>query len=291
MSEITKAVAAALSTPGPLWFPSLAPELATNEWRRLEEVCGLSPLTYGLDRVRACSPNAPRDILVTVALPARFKPQHFESILVERSHLAEAHYRSLGLDFYAPVDLEASTVERKTSDALDLLGSVTDVLSVIGCLVRTIHILRPPAPEYDVSHSDPTVPFSIFVSIPSTSGRVASLRLGEAILHEAMHLQLSLVEAVTPLIARSNRPYYSPWKKTNRPLQGVFHGLYVFAVIDSFLAEAERDLAFCPLAMDYLHKRRSDIRGEFKQIRSKAFTNELTPLGMILMKRVFRQFS
>ena len=43
--------------------------------------------------------------------------------------------------------------------------------------------------------------------------------------------QLTLIEAVVPLISGSPTTAFSPWKLEERPIQGVLHGLYVFGVI------------------------------------------------------------
>ena len=60
----------------------------------------------------------------------------------------------------------------------------------------------------------------------------------EAILHEAMHLQLSLIERYIPLIESTGETklYYSPWRNEARPARGVLHGLFVFRAIYEFFS-------------------------------------------------------
>jgi HEXXH motif-containing protein len=96
--------------------------------------------------------------------------------------------------------------------------------------VGTVFLLDAPF-GYDVSHSDPELPFCIFISLPQPGEADAALRVAEAILHESMHLQLTMIELCVPLIARDLLGGYSPWKHEVRPVSGLLHGLYVFAVI------------------------------------------------------------
>jgi hypothetical protein len=49
-----------------------------------------------------------------------------------------------------------------------------------------------------IRYSSPAIPFSIFVSVPPADERNVVARLAEAIIHEAMHLQLTLIEAIVP---------------------------------------------------------------------------------------------
>jgi HEXXH motif-containing protein len=46
-----------------------------------------------------------------------------------------------------------------------------------------------------------------------------------------MHLQLTLIEQEAPLVADDLYAARSPWKREQRPLSGLLHGLYVFSVI------------------------------------------------------------
>jgi len=91
---------------------------------------------------------------------------------------------------------------------------------------------------HDVSHSEPRWPHLIFVSLPPPT-HVGDLRLAEAIVHEAMHLNLSLAEGRTSLI-EDDTQLYSPWRSTARPAGGVLHGVYVFAVLLRFFEDLDR---------------------------------------------------
>jgi HEXXH motif-containing protein len=145
--------------------------------------------------------------------------------------------------------------EKQTTvrDAAGLLAQIPSLAESTGILVRTLHVLRADT-GYDVSHSDPTIPFTIFVSVPSPGEKDSVIRVAESILHEAMHLQLTLVEAVVPLVAAEGEGF-SPWQRRARPIRGLLHGLYVFSVIARF--------------MDYIAGLRPELNGKAFQRRAE----------------------
>ncbi len=99
-------------------------------------------------------------------------------------------------------------------------------------LVRAVHLIASVGEDYDSSHSDPAILFSIFISVPSLPGRRSLLRVAEGLVHETMHLQLSLFETICPLVDGSvDWGLYSPWKQKKRQTRGIMHGLYVFGVL------------------------------------------------------------
>ena len=58
-------------------------------------------------------------------------------------------------------------------------------------------------------------------------------RVAEALVHEAMHLQLSLLERRIELVEsdRTKAVAFSPWRNSERDVQGVIHALYVFVIV------------------------------------------------------------
>jgi hypothetical protein len=93
------------------------------------------------------------------------------------------------------------STEALLEDASNVLRCVNKLLEHDKCihasiesLVKAIHIIESEGPDYDCSFSDPDIPFSIFISIPEPSGKNRELRVLEAVVHECMHLQLSLFE-------------------------------------------------------------------------------------------------
>ena len=152
-----------------------------------------------------------------------------------------------------------------------------------------MHVLQPPGAEIDVSYSDPDVPFSVFVSIPGP-GRHTALRLAESLVHECMHLHLTLIEAVVPLVGDDCASTFSPWLRRPRPLRGVLHGLYVFSVVDEFLRVLELGGSLGPDQMAFAARRRRQIAGEIAQVDHPALAAGLTGDGKVLVERLLRGF-
>ncbi|HTE42871.1 MAG TPA: HEXXH motif-containing putative peptide modification protein [Steroidobacteraceae bacterium] len=185
----------------------------------------------------------------------------------------QARFQDLRISVASEVDTDA------IHQAIDFLSQVGGIQQTLAALIRSIHLLDAPA-EYDVSYSDPALPFSVFFSIPP-SGRVDTIpRLAESILHEAMHLQLSLVEHFVPLVD-GVFVGHSPWQAKPRPAQGLLHGLYVFGVIRQVfdLLRAQGG------AFDsYLSRRSGEIGAEINMLAN--FECALTPVGRLLRQRL-----
>ncbi len=196
-------------------------------------------------------------------------------------------YCDLGLSFYAQSDLSPQFVESRFSRAFHRLGSISGVASAIGAVLSVLHVIKPQGPEYDVSYSDPKLPFSIFVGIDLGAQVNGDLRLAESILHECMHLQLTLLDQSLPLIANSKEQYHSPWQGRMRPSQGILHGLYVFCVIHDFYRalldgrfyEDEGESAF-------LHRRIAKIEEEIDGLQDFPSSKDLTASGKRLVERL-----
>ena len=93
-----------------------------------------------------------------------------------------------------------------------------ELSSCVGLLVRCVHLLKAPSPEVDCSYSRPDLPFSVFLSVPGYGTHARIERVTEALVHETMHIQLSLLERRIPLV-ESDRPEsvaFSPWRNSER---------------------------------------------------------------------------
>jgi hypothetical protein len=171
-----------------------------------------------------------------------------------------------------------ATIARATS----WIALVPTLARTVHSLVRSVHILLTDDPSIDVSFSDPEIPFSIFASVSEDTN--AALRTAEAIVHEAMHLQLSLVESNLNLVTGLDATLYSPWKREIRPLSGVVHGLYVFRVIDQWLQQIEAVEG----ATAYARERRQQIALQAKQIDLHGSNSLFTSYGRSLVDRLQR---
>lgn len=210
--------------------------------------------------------------------------------------LAQARFEILhgaARDRYAALGLTlADTTPEPSSaamfgDALDLLDAGRALRDAVEALVRRVHPLVARGPGYDSSHSDPELPFSIFVSIPAGENAAAP-RLAESILHEAMHLQLSLLERREALVCEPPAGEraaagYSPWQKSERPIGGLVHGLFVFRVIFDWLESLAASRPHHPDIAGYAARRRGEIAQEIQSLGDLGASPALTAAGRQLV--------
>jgi HEXXH motif-containing protein len=155
---------------------------------------------------------------------------------------------------------------------------------VLEC-VQELLVLDAPDEWYDVSHSEPRWPNLIFVSLPPPTP-VGDVRLAEAIVHEAMHLNLSFLEHRTQLVAE-DRQLFSPWRLGPRPAAGVLHGVYVFASLLRFFEILQNQEGLSLEQREHIKSRRADIIEECRQIPWNELWNSLTSEGQAIARRVF----
>ena len=159
--------------------------------------------------------------------------------------------------------------------------------SAVSELAWRCHIVLAPDDDYDVSFSDPAIPFSIFVSAPARNERSSILRVAENLIHETMHLQLTLFEGLFPLVDIASSWFtYSPWTQQKRPAHGVLHGLYVYCVLRwmwrqfSLKTRNKTDREFAL-------RRISEIDGEISAVRGLEESPALTEAGKHFLRKLF----
>jgi HEXXH motif-containing protein len=271
---IRQHVAAALEAPGLAWFPGLATELRRQFWTEEQR---LPPDRYSTAAWLSGGGDAGRPLS-----RIRLSP---EWITVEGANAAVvARLRENGL--VPASDGFALGVAPALREGAELLMRLPSLAAAAGLLVRSVHVLTPAGPGYDVSHSDPALPFSIFLTVPAGESQV-SWRVAESLVHEAMHLQLSLIERWCPLIDEDRTGSgYSPWQRRQRPLGGLLHGLYVFRVIDQMYDAAQSVLVLAPGEMAYVARRRREIAEEISTVAPLADNPGLTEAGRRLVRRL-----
>lgn len=162
------------------------------------------------------------------------------------------------------------------------------LLSAVGELVWRCHIVESEDDDYDVSFSDPAIPFSIFISVPTRAERRSVLRIAESLIHETMHLQLTLFELCCPLIdPLSSWSMYSPWKRQARPAQGILHGLYVFHVL-RWLWQQISKTTNSELDREFALGRVNGINEEISLVRAFEESPALNKSGDLLLSSLFR---
>ncbi len=145
-------------------------------------------------------------------------------------------WKDLGLHFANENHLNDTGFRDAFARSLDLIRMVEPILGTVAGLCRSVHVLLSSDMYIDSSYTDPRLPFSVFVSCPLVTESHRVERLAESIAHEALHLQLSLVERFRPLTEENStqRMVFSPWKKEHRTVQGLLHGIYVFGNLRCF---------------------------------------------------------
>ena len=186
-------------------------------------------------------------------------------------------WRRMGLRFATAAEVERMSFRELLVKAISLIGAVDPFGGTVGALCRSVHPLMAPDADTDVSYSDPELPLSAFVSVPP-SARYAVERLAENVLHEALHLQLSLVERILPMVV--NGPMlenvFSPWAGEGRTVRGLLHGVYVFGNLCCFWTRvAER----IPNASEFARDRVAAIDAQLTQASHLLTCRELTAVG------------
>ena len=266
----------------PLWLPGPTADLVEIAWQKLDRDLYLTRASYGTARVLRRDPAETRRVVATVAAPSA-DAAGSDAIPVEM--LPEDLARRCAgpnVRFFAVKEILGGGILGCVREALEVLSAVPSVLPTICSLVRALHLIDPKDDEVDVSFSKPGLPFSVFVSVPRPNGVAGTLRVAEALLHEAMHLQLTLVEAVVPLVRPTELTYFSPWRNEYRTARGVLHALYVFRVIDAFLAAAPSE-AF---SWDHETERRISIATQVRQIDHFRGCMDLTADGAAFVDRL-----
>ena len=277
---LRRTVKAALAQSPDPWLPDVVPRLIAGAWRR-SAPRGFFPGNYGTHRWLKGDPTAERSVLATLDLGER--PACRIEALPAASRI---RYENSGLVFPRSVPADAAVAAVRS--ALAVVCAAPDLLATVAAYPLSVHVLQPPGTEVDVSYSDPDAPFSVFLSIPRP-GRHAALRLAESLVHECMHLHLTLIEAVLPLVEDERASTFSPWRRRPRPLRGVLHGLYVFTVIDAFLEVLERGGSLGPDEARFAAGRRRQIAGEVAQVDQAALAAGLTGDGKVLAGRLLRR--
>ena len=277
--------AAACESP---WMPDFAVGLASAEWIRIERTFGLDRKSYGTVRYAQRDRSAPRWVLGELIPPAGFGNPG--PIVLEELDLdGSAPYRAMGLEFATAEAVVRANAAPRLVAALVTISSVPDLAMALGHVLGAVHVLQPPGADYDVSHSDPNIPFSVFVGVSLEPGPLDRLRLAEELVHECMHLQLTLIEARLPLLHGTEELHPSPWQGRLRPTRGVLHGFYVFAALDTFFSRLLARGGLDPTEAAHVRARRCSIAAELLVAASALATScELTDEGRSLVAELRR---
>jgi HEXXH motif-containing protein len=272
------------------WLPDLTAELVKAIWQDLYVNLKLSPETYGTARTMARDAGAPRRIVSRLSVASGDEsPEKMLQVETLDAEFTRV-YEEAGVRFYSADEINAAHVLEQLEEAIKVLKLVPTLLITVAALVRSVHVLDPVNDDYDVSFSEPHIPFSIFISVPRAGDLISALRVAEAIVHEAMHLQLTLTEQVVPLVRTRSLQHYSPWRGEFRSARGVLHGLYVFSVIDAFFCVLQSLPVWDLNSVGYINRRRSEIHSQVVRIRSFQDSDDLTEAGRAFARRMMSGF-
>ncbi len=179
---------------------------------------------------------------------------------------------------------------RILNDAVALLRTSARLEAAVRAAVGEIVLLRAGS-AFDITHSEPRWPQTIFVSVPGRPSQVSALRAAENIVHEAMHLQLTTLEQAHPLVADKQAQMASPWRKEPRDLQGVLHGLYVFRCITAFFATPSLSRVLNPEGAAHVERRQAQIAEELSHLDCNQLANGMTPKGRIFLTALAGELS
>jgi hypothetical protein len=285
MDKLEERIKASLENPhSEPWFPELTADLAARAWDKLYRDTGLTRDNYSTERVLSRNISAPREIITSLQTCPTGATS---SILVETlTPKTLIKYRNQGANFYSPKELLDSTVLWCLADALAIISELPSLMRTVVTLVRCLHVIKPEDADYDVSFSEPHIPFSIFVSVPKKRIANDALRVAEAVVHEAMHVQLTLLQQVVPLTEAVAKKYYSPWRREFRNAEGISHAMYVFTVIDRFLERLELTIPQGGLTANHVQERRREINAQLMDSESFQFSSELTVSGARFVQRL-----
>lgn len=270
----------------PPWLPELTDKLVEVEWERLNRETGLTLDTYSTARVS--NGNASARLAVVRDLPAGHNRGERKTFIRIESPTADLVrlYQGMGVNFYTAEEMAGSGVLDCLEEAIQIIRHVPSLWRTVNTLVRSLHVLRPTDDEHDISFSEPHIPFSVFVSVPCQRIRNDVLRVAEAMVHESMHLQLTLIEKTAPLLACTRRKYFSPWRGEYRSAQGVLHALYVFRVVDHLLRELLLSSCLRSEELSYARERRTQIAAQMREVESFRNCPDLTIHGFNLIGRL-----
>lgn len=276
--ELATRIEGYIEQPFPIWNSNLTRELVNGRWKYLrnENLWDLNQYNTAGYILKDPSLSFNR-----TPITCKSKPYTIYMEIPSFEYLTN-FYKENGLNPYTGRELEKICASEKLSCALDMINLVSPAYACVLNLVRAIQVIKSHNVKTDASYSHPDIPFSIFVSVCHDSSEYSNLRVAESILHEAMHLKLSLIESDVQLIKRGSvNKYFSPWRDEKRLAGGVLHGLYVFRAIFEFF----RDLTSTPNShyiKQYARNRQRLIIQDIKLIRNFANCSDLTEYGSIL---------
>lgn len=276
--NITSEALLALVPPWPLGMPAILAAEAERHWLHPRK---LDRTTYSTESILAGNVTNMQTIV----------PMDWCDRLQDTADITKQLLSGLSLNPVALSSSDALDVRKVLRQADALLSNLPEVHASAQAFVQAIHLIESTGPDYDCSFSDPKLPFTVFVSIPSYVGKQRELRVMEAVVHECMHLQLSAFEHLTPLVRPESDDvtWHSPWKREHRKLQGILHGMYVFHVVAYVYSHLLKAHVLLNADEPFARRRLEEIAGEVGQVRGVEASPGLTEAGARLASTILNR--
>lgn len=215
------------------------------------------------------------------------KPENFNNSSIEfLEHDLSKTWESLGFSLCELNNFDFKNAElllKYSSYILDKI-QIFSLKCTIENLIKSIHPIEYLNLGYDTSFSEPILPYSVFLTFPSYNEKNATKRFLESLIHEALHLQLSLIENKVMLVDQTLdlKDCYSPWKGEGRTTQGLLHAIYVFANIHALWKKyIDYD------NNDFAKRRVEEIKSQMHKTQHIFNSPALTDNGSRLMQKCF----
>lgn len=275
--DIQKIIQDYLEQPLPLWENEITQLLVEQKWAALAKQSQVKPETYTIAGFIIKNKSVTETNLLLPSTNNNIK-------IALPSVDLKGFYQEHGIEPIELTTAESTNETTKIITALDILQCIEPVKDFILKIVKSVQLIKAEYAETDISYSHPEIPFSIFFSVCDEVSTISDLRVAESILHEAMHLKLTLIEDIVPLIIPNAKGLcFSPWRDEPRPARGVLHGLFVFkALLDFFEAIMETNIT----EKAYIQSRINQIKEDLSQLKDFTLCADLTKYGANLSRNL-----
>jgi HEXXH motif-containing protein len=179
-------------------------------------------------------------------------------------------------------DVDRENLRSMIAQSLDFISAVNyDLGTRINSLEKWFVPIFTPGPQTHTSFTIQNLSGVLFLSQATDF-----LRLAEAIVHEFHHAELNLLMVLEKLFDDDNdKRYYSPWRDDPRPLQGLFHGIYVFSELIDFYERAET-LSNMQRYLNQIRYRKSELVHRVRIALEQIPYSSLTSTGMKIVESI-----
>lgn len=191
-------------------------------------------------------------------------------------------WSDIGINLDQTYDLKSSMLQIK--DAFEYITKYdNDYMSFYTkSLIKSIHLLKTDNDYNDISFSDPNLPYTIFINLPDINLNNWLERTVENLIHETMHLLLSLLEKKYDFYLSTNKKIYSPWKHEPRNNKGILHAVYVFSHLKKFWEKV-----YSSEKTSFSKKRIEEIQKQLSLLKIEELTDFYSKDGLKLLNICF----